>query len=119
MAFTESVKSFHVPATPGTFACPPSRPSLPTSRAARVHRDLAGKISARNRRRHFSNVAHLTRQVAGHEIDVIRQVFPRAAHSRHLRLASQLAFRTHFARHTRYLSGERVQLVHHRVDRVL
>src|SRR6202451_4203413 len=34
--FTESVRSFHVPATPGTFACPPSRPSLPTSRATRV-----------------------------------------------------------------------------------
>ena len=34
--FTESVKSFHVPATPGTLACPPNRPSLPTSRATRV-----------------------------------------------------------------------------------
>ena len=36
MALTESVRSFHVPATPGTLACPPSRPSLPTSRATRV-----------------------------------------------------------------------------------
>ncbi len=27
--FTESVKSFHVPATPGTFAWPPSLPSCP------------------------------------------------------------------------------------------
>ena len=34
--FTLSVRSFHVPATPGTFACPPSRPSVPTSRATRV-----------------------------------------------------------------------------------
>ncbi len=33
---TESVKSFHVPATPSTCACPPSRPSVPTSRATRV-----------------------------------------------------------------------------------
>jgi len=33
---TESVRSFHVPATPGTLACPPNRPSLPTSRATRV-----------------------------------------------------------------------------------
>ena len=33
---TESVKSFHVPATPGTLAWPPSRPSVPTSRATRV-----------------------------------------------------------------------------------
>ena len=36
MKFTESVKSFHVPATPDTFACPPSLPSVPTSRATRV-----------------------------------------------------------------------------------
>ena len=34
--FTLSVRSFQVPATPGTFAWPPSRPSVPTSRATRV-----------------------------------------------------------------------------------
>ena len=37
--FTESVRSFHVPATPVTFACPPSFPSVPTSRATRVTSD--------------------------------------------------------------------------------
>ena len=36
MKFTESVKSFQVPATPCTSACPPSLPSVPTSRATRV-----------------------------------------------------------------------------------
>ena len=36
MEFTESVKSFHVPPTPGTSAWPPSLPSVPTSRATRV-----------------------------------------------------------------------------------
>ena len=36
MKFTESVKSFHVPATPFTSAWPPSLPSVPTSRATRV-----------------------------------------------------------------------------------
>ena len=39
MKFTESVRSFHVPETPGTAACPPSLPSLPTSRATRVTSD--------------------------------------------------------------------------------
>ena len=34
--FTLSVRSFHVPATPFTRACPPSLPSVPTSRATRV-----------------------------------------------------------------------------------
>ena len=33
---TVSVRSFQVPATPGTTACPPSLPSVPTSRATRV-----------------------------------------------------------------------------------
>ena len=36
MKFTESVRSFHVPATPFTSAWPPSLPSVPTSRATRV-----------------------------------------------------------------------------------
>ena len=33
---TLSVRSFQVPATPSTAACPPKRPSVPTSRATRV-----------------------------------------------------------------------------------
>ncbi len=36
MKLTLSVRSFQVPATPGTCACPPSLPSVPTSRATRV-----------------------------------------------------------------------------------
>ena len=36
ITFTLSVRSFHVPATPGTCAWPPSSPSVPTSRATRV-----------------------------------------------------------------------------------
>ena len=39
MKFTESVRSFQVPPTPGTTACPPKRPSVPTSRATRVTSD--------------------------------------------------------------------------------
>ena len=36
MKLTLSVRSFQVPATPGTAAWPPSLPSVPTSRATRV-----------------------------------------------------------------------------------
>ena len=41
---TESVRSFHVPATPRTSAWPPSLPSVPTSRATRVT-SLANALS--------------------------------------------------------------------------
>ncbi|MNI14610.1 hypothetical protein D3C85_1227590 [compost metagenome] len=36
MSLTESVRSFQVPDTPLTLACPPRIPSVPTSRATRV-----------------------------------------------------------------------------------
>ena len=36
MKLTLSVRSFQVPDTPSTFAWPPRRPSVPTSRATRV-----------------------------------------------------------------------------------
>ena len=36
MPFTDSVRSRHVPLTSSTSAWPPSRPSVPTSRATRV-----------------------------------------------------------------------------------
>ena len=39
IALTLSVRSFQVPATPFTLACPPSLPSVPTSRATRVTSD--------------------------------------------------------------------------------
>jgi hypothetical protein len=39
MKLTLSVRSFQVPATPFTWACPPSLPSVPTSRATRVTSD--------------------------------------------------------------------------------
>ena len=39
MKLTLSVRSFHVPDTPRTSACPPSLPSVPTSRATRVTSD--------------------------------------------------------------------------------
>ena len=61
----------------------------------------------------------MIRQVCSHDVDVIRQVLPRAGHTGHLRLAAQLSFRSHFTRHTRHFGRKGVQLVHHRVDRVL
>src|ERR1700684_1072518 len=83
MELTLSVRSFQVPATPGTLACPPSRPSVPTSRATRVTRDLARQVAAGGGGGDFRDVAHLCCQVAGHGVDGVGQILPGAGNARH------------------------------------
>ena len=143
---TLSVRSFQVPATPGTTAWPPSRPSVPTSRATRVTSaakerscstivfsvSLSSRISPRTSTviflrqvavgdggRDLGDVAHLAGQVARHEVDVVGQVLPGAGDARHLRLAAELAFGADLARDARHFGGEGVELIDHRVDGVL
>ena len=86
--------------------------------SAHVHGNFSRKVPARNSRGHFGNISDLSSEVAGHEVHVVRQVFPRPRDSGHLSLAAELALRAHFARHARYFARERVELVHHGVDRV-
>ena len=80
-------------------------------------------LRLRSPRRHgrgdLGDVAHLVGQVAGHGVDRVGQILPRAGHALHFRLAAQLAFRADFARHARHFRGERVELIHHGVDGVL
>ena len=141
--FTESVRSFQVPDTPSTRAWPPSLPSVPTSRATRVtsdanerswstivlmvffsveelalhvDRDLLRQVALGHRGRHLGDVAHLAGQVAGHRVHGVGQVLPRAGHALHLRLAAELAFGAHLARHARHFGREVAELVHHLVD---
>src|SRR5512132_745969 len=80
MELTLSVRSFQVPATPFTCAWPPSLPSVPTSRATRV--------------RSLGDVADLVGEVAGHGVDALRQILPRAGDAAHHRLAAEFSFRT-------------------------
>ena len=135
-----------MPATPGTTAWPPSLPSVPTSRATRVTSAanalswstivlivfLSSRISPltstvilrdrsppRDGRRDLGDVAHLRRQVGGQQVDVVGEVLPRAGDAGHLRLAAELAFGADLARDARDLAGERVQLIDHRVERLL
>ena len=131
---TESVKSFHVPATtPGTTAWPPSRPSVPTSRATRVTSaanerscstivfsvsfeqqnlaahvdgDLLRQVAAGDGGRHLGDVAHLGGEVRGHEVDVVGEVLPRTGDARHLRLAAELAFGADLARDARHFARQ-------------
>ena len=105
MKLTLSVRSFQVPATPGTCAWPPSLPSVPTSRATRVTSaanalswstivlmvffssrisPFTSTVILRDRsprgdgRRHVGDVADLRGQVVGHRVDVVGQVLPGA-----------------------------------------
>ena len=146
MELTLSVRSFQVPATPGTTAWPPSRPSVPTSRATRVTSaanerswstivlmvSFSCRISPRTSTVIFFDRSPLATavvtsamlrtwrgQVGGHEVDVVGQVLPGAGDARHLRLAAELAFGADLARDARDFRGEGVELVHHRVDGVL
>src|SRR5437667_387695 len=139
IAFTLSVRSFQVPATPGTCAWPPSLPSVPTSRATRVTSPenalswstivLMVLFSSRispftstvilDRKPVRSDVAHLAGEVRRQLVHVVGEVLPGPRHPRHLRLAAELAVSAHLARHARHLAGERVKLVHHRVDGAL
>ena len=87
--------------------------------ARHVHRDLLRQVAAGDRGRDVGDVAHLRRQVRRHEVDVVGQVLPGAGDAGHLGLAAELAFGADLARDARHFGGERVELVHHRVDGVL
>src|SRR4030095_15687059 len=84
-----------------------------------VDGDLPREIALRHRGRHIRDVAHLTGQVGRHRVHIVGQVLPRARYARHLRLAAQFSFGTHFTCDARYFGGKGIQLIHHRVDGAL
>ena len=133
MKLTLSVRSFHVPETPRTCACPPSWPSVPTSRgdarhlgrervelvdhrvdgvlqledlAAHVDRDLLRQVAVRDGGGDGGDVAHLAGEVAGHVVDAVGQVLPRAGDALDLRLPAQLALGADLARDARHFGRE-------------
>src|SRR5439155_18287634 len=58
-------------------------------------------------------------QVASHEVDRVGEVLPGAGRAFDIGLAAQLAVGADFASHAGHFRGERPELVHHGVDRVL
>ena len=144
--FTLSVSRFQVPDTPSTSAWPPSRPSVPTSRAtrvtssanadswstivlnvvfscrispARVHVDLLAQVALRDRGGDLGDVADLGGQVVRHRVDVLGEVFPDPRDAADVGLAAEPAFGADLAGHPGDLVGERGQLAHHGVERLL
>src|SRR5205807_9390095 len=67
----------------------------------------------------LGDVADLAGQVAGHQVDVVGQVFPDPAHAPHVGLAAKLALGTDLAGHARDLARKGVELADHGVDGLL
>ena len=143
IALTVSVRSFQVPATPGTSAWPPSLPSVPTSRATRVTSEanerswstivlmasFSCRISPRTSTVIFFDRSPLATAIVTsamlrtcavrlrrHRVDALGQVLPHAGDLAHLRLAAELAVGADLARDARHLGGEDAELLDHRVD---
>src|SRR5258708_7111282 len=122
--FTESVRSFHVPAIPGTWAWPPRRPSVPTSRATRVTSDANDRnwstmvlmVSLSSRISPFTSTVILRDKSPRATAVATSAMFPGAGDAGHLGLAAETSFGSHFARHARHLPRESVELVHHGVQ---
>ena len=139
-----SVRSFHVPPTPGTTACTPSFPSVPTSRATRVTSaakplswstivlivffnsrisPFTSTVILRDRSPRATAVvtSAMLRTCAvrllRHRVHRVREILPRPAHARHVRLTAELAFGADLAGHARDFRGERRELLDHRIDR--
>src|SRR5204863_99636 len=87
--------------------------------ALHVDGDLARQVAARHGGGDFGDVADLGGEVAGHRVDAVGQVLPRAGDAGHVGLAAEPAFGADLAGHARHFAGEGVELVHHGVDGVL
>ncbi|TMQ19589.1 MAG: hypothetical protein E6J90_17765 [Deltaproteobacteria bacterium] len=128
MPLTLSVSSFQVPRTPSTEAWPPSRELVDRlvdrvlereDLAARVDADLLGQVAAGDRGGDLGDRADLRGQVRRHRVDVVGQLLPDAGHIADLSLAAEHALGADLARDAGDLGRERVELIDHRVDRVL
>src|SRR5262249_54011136 len=84
--------------------------------ATHVHRDLAGEVAAGHGDGDLRDVADLGCHVTGHRVAAPGQVLPHAAHPTDLRLATELAVGTNFARHAGDLGREHAELLDHGVD---
>src|SRR5207302_572122 len=85
--------------------------------AADIDGDLLPEVAAGDGGRDVRDIAYLVGQVAGHEVDVVGEVFPDATDAADLGLAAELALGPDFAGHARHFRGERAQLLDHGVDR--
>ena len=84
-----------------------------------MHLDGSGQVAAGHGGGHLADRPHLGREIRGELVDRVGQVLPGPAHAADVGLAAELALGAHLARDARDLAREGVELVDHRVDRVL
>src|SRR5262249_23345832 len=73
--------------------------------ALRFHGQFSFQIAGGHGRHNARDTTNLICKVAGHRVHIVGQVFPRARHTTHVSLPSELAFSTYFARHSSPLSS--------------
>src|SRR5208337_893911 len=83
--------------------------------AAHVDGDLFREVAACHGDNDLGDVADLGREVVGHQVDVLRKVFPDAAHLANLRLSSELPVGSHLAGHAGDFGRKHDELLNHRV----
>ena len=86
--------------------------------AAHIDGDFFRQVAVGDRDGDIGDVAHLGGQVAGHEVDVVGQVFPGAGARPDVGLAAELAFGADFACDAGHFGGKGAQLIDHGVDGV-
>src|SRR3982074_2364932 len=129
--FTESVRSFQVPATPRTSAWPPSLPSVPTSRATRVTSpakplswstivlmlSFSSRISPRTSTVIFFDKSPLaTAVVTSAMLRTWPVRLPAIELTESVKSFQVPATPSTLACHARHFAGKGIELVHHRVD---
>src|SRR6185312_998102 len=87
--------------------------------ARHVHGDLLRQVAFGHGGGDLGDVADLAGQVRRHRVDAVGEVLPGAGDAAHQRLSAELALGADLARDARHFARKRVELVDHRVDRVL
>ena len=86
--------------------------------AADIDGDFLGQVAVGDGNGHVGDVSDLGSEVAGHEIDAVREVFPSTGDPGHRGLTTQFAFGADLPRYTGHLGCKTAQLIYHGVDGV-
>src|SRR5262249_35604385 len=72
-----------------------------------IHGDFTREVTAGHGSGHLGDVTHLSSQITGHGVHVIREVLPSTSHAWDNGRTAEPPIATDFARHPCHLGGER------------